>query len=229
SGGWFRRWGVVGWSAAVSSVVALTMLVILVVLALPRGRRGCGGRAAPEPSASPSPVASPTPTAEPGGLPSAEPTGTGGTGGGSCDPGESCDAACDSMIEDACDSMVEDVCGGMVEDVCGGSCGGCSSYLDPGVQTYAELLTVLPAMMAVRARPTVPARLGVLAIRGYQRWLSPRLAVHCRYTPTCSQYGLLAIQRYGLAAGARLAYARIHRCTHRVPYGTPDPLPVGTG
>ncbi|HEY3502213.1 MAG TPA: membrane protein insertion efficiency factor YidD [Actinocatenispora sp.] len=75
--------------------------------------------------------------------------------------------------------------------------------------------------------PTVPARVGIAAIRAYQR-ISPTLPTRCRYTPTCSRYGLAAIQRYGLLAGAQVAVARIRRCTVHVTPGTPDPLPAET-
>jgi putative membrane protein insertion efficiency factor len=74
-------------------------------------------------------------------------------------------------------------------------------------------------------RAGVPARAGIAAIRAYQR-ISPRLPTRCRYTPTCSRYGLAAIERYGLLTGARLAVLRIHRCTADVGPGTADPLPA---
>ncbi|WP_343221700.1 membrane protein insertion efficiency factor YidD [Polymorphospora rubra] len=45
-------------------------------------------------------------------------------------------------------------------------------------------------------------RAGLAAIRGYRRWLSHRLPTRCRFTPTCSAYGLEAVDRFGLAVGA---------------------------
>lgn len=74
-------------------------------------------------------------------------------------------------------------------------------------------------------RVTVAARVGIAAIRAYQR-ISPSLPTRCRYTPTCSRYGLAAIRRYGLLTGAQVAVARIHRCTADVTPGTADPLPA---
>lgn len=73
--------------------------------------------------------------------------------------------------------------------------------------------------------PTLPARVGLAAIRGYQRGISAHTPARCHYTPTCSQYGAQAVRRYGLAGGSRLTAARIHRCTSTVPHGTADPLP----
>lgn len=71
---------------------------------------------------------------------------------------------------------------------------------------------------------SVSRLVGVAAIRLYQRTISPRLPTRCRYTPTCSAYGLQAVRAYGLVTGSRLALGRIRRCRHHVPYGTRDPL-----
>jgi putative membrane protein insertion efficiency factor len=74
-------------------------------------------------------------------------------------------------------------------------------------------------------RPTVPARAGMAAIRGYQRWISHRLGTRCRHVPNCSAYGMEAVRRYGLGAGTHLTAQRIRRCTAPTPYGTVDPVP----
>lgn len=57
------------------------------------------------------------------------------------------------------------------------------------------------------------AELLELAIRGYQRFISPLSAARCRYYPTCSQYALTAIGRFGAVRGLLLAMLRILRCT----------------
>ncbi|MCD7832455.1 MAG: membrane protein insertion efficiency factor YidD [Lachnospiraceae bacterium] len=61
-------------------------------------------------------------------------------------------------------------------------------------------------------------------IRFYQKYLSPMKRMRCPYTPTCSQYGLEAIQKYGAAKGSVLAAWRIMRCN---PFsrGGYDPVP----
>jgi hypothetical protein len=61
-------------------------------------------------------------------------------------------------------------------------------------------------------------------IRVYQSLISPILPNACRYTPTCSAYGLQAIQKYGPFKGAWMAIKRIGRCH---PWGGNgyDPLP----
>ena len=62
-------------------------------------------------------------------------------------------------------------------------------------------------------------------IRFYRRELSPRKRRPCcRYFPTCSQYAVTAIERYGALKGTRLAAWRILRCN---PFskGGYDPVP----
>lgn len=71
---------------------------------------------------------------------------------------------------------------------------------------------------------TWPARLAVLSIRGYQRFLSPFLGRNCRFHPTCSQYTLEAVERFGLVRGAWLGVKRIVRCGPWHPGGY-DPVP----
>ena len=55
-------------------------------------------------------------------------------------------------------------------------------------------------------------RVLLLLIRFYQRCISPGLPPRCRYIPTCSQYALEAIQKYGAAKGGWLALKRLLRC-----------------
>lgn len=102
-------------------------------------------------------------------------------------------------------------------------CGNCDPFLlGP---TLLALIAAGAPSRAPRGRPTAPGRAGVAAIRGYQRWLSPRLGIRCRHEPSCSEYGVTAVHRYGLATGVRLTAGRIRRCTHTVPRGTVDPVP----
>jgi putative membrane protein insertion efficiency factor len=71
---------------------------------------------------------------------------------------------------------------------------------------------------------SLPRHAGLVAIRGYQRWISPQLRTCCRYEPSCSRYGADAVRVYGLLLGSRLALGRIRRCTRDVAHRTPDPL-----
>jgi uncharacterized protein len=63
-------------------------------------------------------------------------------------------------------------------------------------------------------------------IRAYRVTLGPvfSLVSGCRFTPTCSQYGYEAIQRYGWWRGWRMALGRIGRC-HPFHAGGWDPVP----
>jgi len=55
-------------------------------------------------------------------------------------------------------------------------------------------------------------RLMISMIRWYQRHLSPYLGSSCKYLPTCSQYAIEAIERYGPLLGGCKALWRILRC-----------------
>lgn len=61
-------------------------------------------------------------------------------------------------------------------------------------------------------------------IRFYQKCISPLTPPACRYTPTCSQYAIEAIKKYGVVKGCWLAAKRIARCH---PWGGSgyDPVP----
>lgn len=65
-------------------------------------------------------------------------------------------------------------------------------------------------------------------IRFYRRYISPHTPPCCRFTPTCSQYAMEAIGKYGAARGSLLAARRICKCQ---PFYTPkdhnfyDPVP----
>jgi uncharacterized protein len=46
----------------------------------------------------------------------------------------------------------------------------------------------------------------------YKRMISPFLPAACRYVPTCSEYAMEAVERYGALRGGWMAFARIMRC-----------------
>ena len=56
------------------------------------------------------------------------------------------------------------------------------------------------------------AWLFIFLIRIYKLVISPMLPARCRYTPTCSEYGLHAIQKYGPFKGGWLTLKRIGSC-----------------
>lgn len=56
------------------------------------------------------------------------------------------------------------------------------------------------------------ARFLVLLIRGYQRVLSPLIGPVCRFSPSCSSYMLVCIERFGALRGVWLGTKRLARC-----------------
>lgn len=64
----------------------------------------------------------------------------------------------------------------------------------------------------------------ILLIRFYQGAISPFLPPSCRFTPTCSAYGIEAIKKYGPVKGGWLTLKRISSCH---PWGRSgyDPVP----
>jgi uncharacterized protein len=61
-------------------------------------------------------------------------------------------------------------------------------------------------------------------VRGYQGWISPLFPPSCRFMPSCSQYAVEAIDRFGTVKGGYLATMRICRC-HPFHSGGYDPVP----
>ncbi len=61
-------------------------------------------------------------------------------------------------------------------------------------------------------------------IRGYQLYISPRHPGCCRYTPTCSNYAVMAIEKHGVIKGGLLAFGRILR-SNPFTKGGYDPVP----
>ena len=70
-------------------------------------------------------------------------------------------------------------------------------------------------------------RLLLALIRFYRRHISPHTKPSCRFIPTCSQYALEAIERYGAWKGGWLALKRLSRCHpfHTGEHEFYDPVP----
>ena len=71
---------------------------------------------------------------------------------------------------------------------------------------------------------SMPKRLLLWLIRFYRRNISPMYPACCRFMPTCSQYALEAVEKYGALKGGYLALRRILRC-HPFCKGGYDPVP----
>ena len=64
----------------------------------------------------------------------------------------------------------------------------------------------------------------VLAVRAYQKLVSPLLPPSCRFYPSCSAYAVTALERHGALRGGWLAARRLSRC-HPFHPGGLDPVP----
>ncbi|QNA44899.1 membrane protein insertion efficiency factor YidD [Lacibacter sediminis] len=87
----------------------------------------------------------------------------------------------------------------------------CSQHLDTNPKKYSSIKTVLSFPF-------------ILLIRFYQYVISPAIGPKCRYTPTCSQYGIEALKKHGPIKGLWLTMKRISKCH---PWGGSgyDPVP----
>ena len=76
----------------------------------------------------------------------------------------------------------------------------------------------------MRRLRTLPKHALLWLIRFYRGAISPLHPACCRFTPTCSQYALEAVEKYGALKGGYLALRRILRCN---PFhaGGYDPVP----
>ena len=88
------------------------------------------------------------------------------------------------------------------------------------------MITAGVLVVSAALATALPARTVVGGIHLYQRDLSPIVAAlggRCRFTPTCSRYAEVVIQRDGVARGGWKALKRIARCGPWTPRGTMDP------
>lgn len=69
----------------------------------------------------------------------------------------------------------------------------------------------------------LPAWTMILLVRGYQIFLSPLLGRNCRFEPSCSNYFIGAVRKYGPLRGAAKGLWRICRCNPFHPGGYDPP------
>lgn len=67
------------------------------------------------------------------------------------------------------------------------------------------------------------ARCCVALLRSYKHFISPFLPPSCRFTPTCSEYAIEAVRRYGVPRGLLRSMLRLLRC-HPFAKGGYDPV-----
>ena len=71
---------------------------------------------------------------------------------------------------------------------------------------------------------TIVGYIFIILIKIYQYFISPLTGASCRYTPTCSQYGIEAIKKHGAFKGGWLTIKRIASCNPWGGHGH-DPVP----
>jgi putative membrane protein insertion efficiency factor len=77
-------------------------------------------------------------------------------------------------------------------------------------------------MTMLRALLLLPRNVVVLLLRVYRAVISPLYGDVCRYYPSCSRYGLEAVQEHGVLVGGALTAARICRCNPWAAGGVDD-------
>jgi uncharacterized protein len=69
----------------------------------------------------------------------------------------------------------------------------------------------------------VPRLITLLILRGYKWAISPMSLPACRYVPSCSEYAIEAVERYGAVRGGLIGLWRLMRC-HPFAHGGYDPV-----
>ena len=123
-------------------------------------------------------------------------------------PGNSC-------LRDAC--LLETGC--CIAESFDGGCLVAAVLLLP---QFAQALTA-SSLTTGRTRASVASRL-VAAVRVYQREISAHRRPVCRFSPSCSEYAVQAVERHGALRGSRLAARRLLRCRPGGARGV-DPVP----
>ena len=87
------------------------------------------------------------------------------------------------------------------------------------------MLVALDGLRAPDRQWTGPAYIALVHM--YQHTASPLLRgrVQCRFKPTCSNYSIEAVHRYGIVRGLGMTVGRLWRCRSAIPLGTADSVP----
>jgi len=99
----------------------------------------------------------------------------------------------------------------------------CAQSHDPNEHSEQAKLLGMPDIMQPQKKTGLAAFFLLLLVKGYRYGISPLLPPCCRYVPTCSEYAIEAIARYGALRGGWLSLSRILRCHPFAPGGY-DPV-----
>lgn len=76
----------------------------------------------------------------------------------------------------------------------------------------------------MKKKISIFSKISLILIKGYQHSFSALVGRNCRFSPTCSDYAIIAINKHGFFKGWALAIARIAKCNPWGPHGH-DPVP----
>jgi putative membrane protein insertion efficiency factor len=116
---------------------------------------------------------------------------------------------------------------GDLDAQCNLDCPDCGDVGTCCVLDLAMVFMILARVGAMFSRsgsrhgPSRPARALTRAIGLYRRQISPRIAPRCRLEPSCSTYGLAAIENHGLVTGCQMIADRLRACRAAARQGAP--------
>ena len=87
---------------------------------------------------------------------------------------------------------------------------------------------ITDALLPANYQPSAKILVGCVGL--YQKIIRPIIKKHCkcRYEPTCSDYSVIALTRYGTYTGGWLTLKRVMSCRKNIPLRTYDPVPSKT-
>lgn len=99
----------------------------------------------------------------------------------------------------------------------------------PETWLAALVVLVLAGVMDAQRAPAdqLTSRAWIAGVHAYRVVGHPVLEgrIQCRYEPTCSEYSIQAVKRFGILRGLGMTFRRLESCKIDVPLGTYDPVP----
>jgi putative membrane protein insertion efficiency factor len=95
-----------------------------------------------------------------------------------------------------------------------------------GKDIPAEIIHMISTSPGHWLRSGGPKAAAIRMIRRYQTEVSAHRPARCPFVPSCSHYGIDALERYGALRGGWLIIKRLWRCRSTVLWGTADPVPM---
>jgi putative component of membrane protein insertase Oxa1/YidC/SpoIIIJ protein YidD len=98
-------------------------------------------------------------------------------------------------------------------------------------ETWLAVLAIAVLLGVVDARRApadqLSTRAWIAGVHAYRAVGHPLLEgrIQCRYEPTCSEYSIQAVERFGIRRGLAMTFRRLESCKVDVPLGTYDPVP----